>query len=747
MNLPDSYRGGTGGPPTTSFAPRPISEPRDRLDLRTLVSIFRRRIVMFGAIVGICVLLALLFTIRQPKEYSASADVVMNLRQEAVTPDDQRQQAEAPRRDDDIETELQIITSQALASEVIRELRLDRDASFVGMASRGRGMLASLRNAVGLAPAPTPPTATELARRQRALTDTLLARLKAARIGTAYAIRISYVDINPVRSAAVANAFARLYSANQVNEDRLENGKAIRLLEDRIGALRAQARADFQAVQNFRIANNLLGQNATALGEQELIAYNQQVALARADAASDQARLDAARAQIGRGSTGDDVGDALSSPVIHTLRAQRATISTRIADLSGRYLDSHPELITARRELADVDSQIQAEVQRTMSSLSARASASRQRQGSVEGNMGSARASLARNNGALVGLDDLSRRAQASQALYESYLGRYKQVLAQSGTERADARILSEAKVPGRAQSPNVPLNLLLGLVVGTLLGAGASLAAESAYDGLTTGDDVEERTGMRYLGGVPLLASIEPRGDDPLDTVARWPGSAFAESIRSLLTSARQGSGGRRQVFMVTSALPGEGKTSIAACLARSAALGGERVIVIECDLVRRSLSKVMKTDEKAPGLRELLAGRASIAEVIVRDAESEALILPVTTPFGRGERLLEKGHFHALLAQLREEFDLIILDAAPILPIAETRELATLADSVILVAQWRKTPDSAVRSALRLMPLHAISDIGGVLNHVDMRKQSYFGYGDAAAFYRQYKQYYLDS
>jgi Mrp family chromosome partitioning ATPase len=441
----------------------------------------------------------------------------------------------------------------------------------------------------------------------------------------------------------------------------------------------------------------------------------------------------------------------VNSPVIQTLRSQRASISVKVADLSGRYLDGHPDLATAKRELDDIDYQINAEIGRVKSGvtsgLASNAQATAQQVGSLRGNLGTARAALAANNLALVGLDDLNRKAQASQNLYESYLGRYREVLAQAGTELPAARLLSAAKVPERPSSPNMLLNLALGLVIGCLLGAGIAIATESAFSGLTTGDEVENRLGIRYLGGIPTLASVGVKGSDPANAFITAPASAYAEAIRGLLASARQSKSGRSQVIAITSALPGEGKTSLAASLARSAAFAGETVIVIDCDLIRHALSRRFNADIARPGLREMIHGEAKLGDAMFKDPDSNAMILPITNIFSDNERLLEKGNFHKLIAMLREHFTLIVLDLAPILPVAETREIISLADNVIVTALWRKTSDTAIRAALKLLPLHTIGDIGITLNRINMKKQVKFGDGDAAYYYDKFKTYYSRS
>jgi len=706
----------------------------DGLDLRYLLALFRRRLSLFVMVIALCVMVALNVTMLMPRLYRANADVVMNRDRTEIVPDGRPADPSltAPPRAEEIDTETKVIGSRDLAGQVADTLRLEQDLAFVDRIGRG-GLLGRARAALGLAPA-------RPADRRGAVIDALLAHVDASRLDNAYAIRIAYTDPDPARAARIANAFAEAYTASGASAKRAENQQALKVLAARIEQLRGQAQADFRAVQLFRVGHGLLSAQATALSEQETGAYAAQLALARSAAAVDRGRAGAG------GSAGEAA--AISSPVVQALRSQRGILGVRVAELASRYLDNHPDLVTARQQLADLDSQIAAEMARaragSSAALAASAAATANQVGTLQAGLASARGKLAADNQALVGLDDLTRKAQASQALYESYLARYKEVMAQTGIERAESRLLGKAQPPGGPVSPNLGLNLALGLVIGVLLGGAGAIAAETAFPGLTTGEDVENRIGLRYLGGVPLLGSVGLHGTTPAESLASHPGSAYAEAIRGLLAACRQGNRDRNQVIAISSALPGEGKTSLALAPARSAALAGEQVILIDCDTVQRGLSALVEADEARAGLREMMRDGIKLGDAMVKDPLTEAMILPITTPFPEGERLLERGNFHRMIGALREHFGLIVLDTAPVLPIAETRELLAMADNVVLTTLWRKTGDAAVKAALRLLPLHAIGDIGVTLNRMDMRKQARFGGGDASTYYNAYKKYY---
>ena len=710
-NVPDVYRGSAlqgvaSSPLAVSMAGQ---ASRDRLDFSTLIGIFRRRMVMFFTILALCIQIAFLLTQWTPPKYSAVADVVLHPRGQEITPG-ATQVADEPQRSEDVETNLAQLRSRGLASKVYDALNLGADRDFLSHLKRREGR----------------------PDKQAAL-DTMVSSLDVVRVGNAFVLRITYVDRSPERAARIANGYAGMFTQEQVRAEVAGNETAIRVLKTRMEQLRGQAQADFGALQQYRIKNNLQTPSGTSLTEQEISAYNQQVAVARAQVAEAGARLNPAATATG----------AASSGATAALRAQRAQISARLSDLSSRYLDTHPEVIAARDQLADIDRQIAQEQQRTVAGLAVDALASSQKLASLSGSLGRATGTLANNNTALVAMDDLSRRAEASQQLYESYLARYKEAVARSGAEQPRSEILSPAPVPTKPSSPILLLNLILGTLIGLLLGGVSAIIAESGFTGLTTGDDVEKRLGIRYLGSLPLSHSLKPHGSSPIATVQEYPGGLMAEQVRGLLTSIRQSSNARNQVLAVTSTLPGEGKTTTALLLAQVSRMAGQTVAIVDCDVVRRSLSASLGPVDSKPGLRDYLAGAASLREVMT-EILGGVMLLPITSRFGKGERLLQDGKFQRLIAVLRESYDVVILDCAPILPIAETREIVTLADNVIMVTRWRSTSERAVRAAAKMLPIQSIHDLGVVMNCVDMRKRVRFGGGDSDVFHRSYQHYY---
>lgn len=718
-----------------------IHSSEDRLDLRSLLVTLRRRRGLILAVLATVMILAILFTASQTPRYVASSQIALVTTENRVTPGESAE-TKAPQSQDLADTEVEVLRSRELASTVAQALKLDQNPRF-NPSGRQNGRLRRIGESIGLL-RPKPPVKLTTEAVRRSVVDQLLSGLNITRVGSTYTFNIAMTSDQPEDAERIANEYAAQYTNLYLNRKRQDNSEALAFLSKRLEELRNQAQADTARVQQYRIANNLLSTSGASLTEQEISSYNQQVAAARAQAVEDEARLSTARAQLRSGSKGDDVGEALNSSVISGLRAQRATVSARLASLEARYGSLYPDVQKTKSELNDVDEQIAAEINRVVSNLEAKARVSGERLSSIQGTLGGARAQLATNNKAMVGLDDLTRRAEASQQLYDSYLARYKQTGAEEGTERPESRIISYADLPMAPTSPRVALNLILAAIIGTGLGIASAFIAEMMFSGLTTALDVEQKLHIRCLGSIPLLSSVMPRGSAPIQSVLDDPGSGFAEAFRSLRASINYAVDGRRQALMITSALPREGKTTTATCLARISALAGERVVLVDVDVRQHGVSRLIRHADDRPGLIEVLRQEADLDAALIFDEESGAFILPIRQATRDVGNLLIGAEMDALLLALRERFDLIVFDAAPILPIADTRSLAMKVDAVVMVARWRSTADHAIRAALRMLPYRHVPIAGVALTLVDVRKQAKFGYGDGIFYYEKYRHYY---
>ena len=740
----NSARGGGG--------PEAEDGPGEGLDLHRLIALFRRRLPLFAAVALIVMVGAVIVTVRATPLFTATSSLTIDMRSSNVV-DAEAVLSGLPADAGVVDTEIEILKSRQLAERVVDALDLQEDPEFnpalaePGPVASVFGGIASLFGAAAPDAARDRLSAIDQQREKDKVVDTVLKRLSVRRAGLTYVMNVAFTSEDPAKAARIANTYAERYLLEQLEAKFDATRQANSWLNTRLADLRTEVQQAEAAVEQYRTANNLLSSSGATLTDQEISPYNQHLPPGRATQAEAEARLRTARAQLAAGSNGEDVGEALGSQVVQQLRARRAEVSGRVADLSSRYGPRHPDMLRAERELADIDSQIQAEIRRIISNLEAQVQVARERTGSMAGSLGSARGTLAANNAAGVRLNELSRNAEAVRTLYQSFLNRFQETTSTEGLQESDARIVSPAAIPIRPSSPNVPLNLALGLGLALAAGLAAVVLAIMLDTGVITAEDVEHKFGLPHLGSVPLLPSVaapEDRDETPADYVVKRPLASFTEAVRAMRASILFSRIGHHiQVITLTSALPAEGKTTTALCLARVAAQSGLRVVLVDCDLRRRNVNRLLGFEPEV-GLVEVLNRAVTLDQAIMLDEPSGAHILPLAKNSFTPRDVFGSTAMDALLAQLRRDFDLVILDTAPVLAVSDTRLVATKADAVVFLARWRKTPEKAIAAALKILEQSGAHVAGVGLTQVDMKAQSRYGYGDAGYYYADYKKYY---
>jgi exopolysaccharide transport family protein len=720
-----------------------------------LIATFRRRLKVFAAAFALVLAGVLIFTLQQTPRYTATSYVMIDTRKRDVSKIDEVLSG-LPADSSAVDTEVEILKSRSLATRVVQGLHLDKDPEF-NSARRKPTLLQGVLAAPGQLFHSAAPVLSDQAMADQktlndrkqfdAVVDVVLKRLKVSRAGLTYVIAVDFTSTNQPKAADIADAFADDYLLDQLEAKFDATKQASNWLNDRLGSLRVQVEQAEGAVAAYRTQTGLIGAVGSNLTEQEVSNLNQQLALAQASSAEQEAKVRTARQQMANGSTGEDVGAALDSDVVKNLRQQRADISGKLADLQTKYGARHPEVQSKDRQLADIDAQIQQEINRTISNLDAQANVARQRVGSIQASLGRARGTLAGTNTAAVRLNELERNATSVRTLYESFLNRFKETTTQQGMADSDARVVSRAKIPNAPSFPKLGLNLALGALFGLGAGVAAVLLAEALDSGITTSEDIERFLGVASLGSIPLLSSTMTKdggAQSPAEMIIERPLSAFAEAFRNLRTSIVYSRVDKPvRVVAITSALPGEGKTTTAFCLGRAMAMSGSRTVVVDCDVRRRNINRLLG-QEPAVGLMEVLAGKATLDQALVLDSASGCWFLPLARSSFTPKDLFGGQAMSSLLDDLKGRFEFVLLDTAPVLPVADTRALAPKADVVVFLTQWRRTPRRAVQAAFELLRSVGADIAGVALTQVDVREQAKYGYGDAGYYYRSYRKYY---
>lgn len=688
--------------------------------------VFRRRLWIFVlAFALVCGLVAFL-AMRTTPLYSATASLVIEPRHVEVA-NVRAVVSDLRPGPDVVDTEVQILSSSALAGRVANTLNLGQYPEY---SLRGRVVDPDID-----------PSLHPLAPR-------LLSNMRIDRVGGSLVINVTAISREPKLAALIANAYAEEYVKSQIDRKNTVTASVSQKVQGQLQNMRTQVAAADEAVQRYKIRNGLMSAQGSTMAEQEVSALNQQIAASRAEVAEKQGRYAAARQQLTRGGGGSDVGAALASGTVATLRTQEANKIRELAELSSRYGELYPDVQKTKQELTALREQIQLEINRILSSLRADVQAAQSRLNSLTSSQASASGSLAQNNSAAVGLLELQRRAEAAREIYTAFLNRSKETVSQEGLAQADAHVDSLARAPALPFQPNIPLLVVVAIVGGIISGLLAIAGAEYLDGGVRTKTDVERRLRLRYLGAVPTLASTLGKmrsTDAPQDYVVGHPMSSFAESLRSLRANIQGRSRTTPKVIAITSALPREGKSTTSMALARTLALSGLSTVLVDCDIRRRSVSESLLPDDW-DGLVALIDGKMSLDEALYKDSATELHILGTTRLPDAARDLLPEPRIDEFLGKLRNRFDVVILDTAPVLGIAETRRLAAAADAVVLLAHWKKTSISAARAATELLINANVPLRGLAITMVDIRKFASVGQGDSYNYHKKFKGYYVN-
>lgn len=690
------------------------------IDLDALLrTLWRRRTALLLPPLVLTVL-ALTVALHLPPRYSASTLLMLDTRRPQVVTAEEVVPG-LPTDSAAVHSEVEVLRSRALAEALVEAENLTADPEFnPALADPG-----PLSRIVPLFRSPAPRPAAEARARvvaefREALSVNLLNR--------SLVIEVRVTSRDPEKAARLAAATAGLYLERQLAAKLAATQSATNWLSHKLDDMRAHVGAAEAAVTAYR-ADHALGHDgdrtATAQQRAELTTQLVEARAARAEAEARHGRLRAAQA-AGELDTAPEV---LRSPLIQRLREQESQVRRRIADLSARYGPKHPRMIEAHAELGDLTTQIRREVNKIAAAVANEARIARARERALADGLVQLQEQRSVEGTATLHLRELEREAAAARTVYESFLARMQETVGQVGLATPDARIISAAAVPTRPSGPRRLLIVAGAGAAGLLLGITLVFVRERLDRALRHPEDVESRLGRPLLGQVPRCTKggAEPDG-------------AVAEELRSLRTAlALTGpAGGAPRILCVTSSLPGEGKTSLCLWLARSMA-AARRIVVVDCDLRRPRLAP-MAGVAAGPGLTDVLAGEVPLAEALMPAGTPNLSLLPGRAVGGIAPDVLAGHAMRTLLTGLRTQFDVVLLDTPPVLPVADARLLAPLSDAVLFAVRWETTPDTAARQGLRHLEAAGAPPPGVVLTQIDLRKQASYGYGGYVRYYGTY-------
>ncbi|MES1199998.1 MAG: AAA family ATPase [Pseudomonadota bacterium] len=675
-------------------------------------AVLRRRAIVlsvFVLVAGIGVVAAL----TRPVLYESAAVLMINPRE----PENVLTQTDQPQRAPDsgyVDSQVEILRSPGLAAQLVDELHLVQDPEWTrGGARTGRAdVIAQVQKAIVL--------------RRRA---------------SSYVVEVAVRSKNASKAALMSNTLAQLYVTSRAQARIVDAQRTRDWLGRRLTELSGELQQREAEIETFRAQSGLLTAGGVPLTEQQIQEAETSVLAANVDLADHEARWRQAQHLATMGGAGESLPTVLTSDVMVALRAREADVNRRLAEYSDRYGLLHPSVIAAQAEKEDIERQIAAEVNRLTESLRNEADVSRARESTLQSHLASVRTELVRNNGQMVHLNELERGAAATRAVYAGFYQRYNELADGAAGLGGDAEYVAMGAPPAKPVSRSLPLMLAISISAGLLAGIFAALVLEKLNTRVKTPEDIERRFGLSILATIPRLGGreLDPLGDSerhPGGFAVSQPRSAFTESIRLLRARvSRACLSTSTQTVAIASALPREGKTTIALCLARVAAMSGRRVVLVDCDMRGGSLNVLLGIQPRR-GILQILRGEVGWQEVVGSDETSGAHIIPSPGDSFTPEDVFGTDAMQRLLRELTENYELVVLDCPPILTLAESRDIAMHADGVVVVARSGQTSTYALRTAVSELSVVGANIIGVALNGVNPKAAGHSSYGDPLYF-----------
>jgi uncharacterized protein involved in exopolysaccharide biosynthesis/Mrp family chromosome partitioning ATPase len=604
-----------------------------------------------------------------------------------------------------IESEVRVLTSDSVLSRVVKAEGLDHDPDFVRPASALRRLISSFGSDS-----------------RRAASDPAVAALTALkravvvrRAERTYVVDVSVTSANPEQAARLANAIAQAYLAEQT-EVRADAARQIsQSLSARLNELQGRVRTAEDRVEAFKARNNIVGASGGHLvSEQQLSELNNQLSGARGRTAQARARYEEVqRLQQSKGEIGA-FPEAVQSPTITALRTQYAEVMRREAEQMTSLGARHPAVIEIQAQAARLKAMIEEEVNRIALSARSEYESARANEDALARNLETLKHSTMATNEAMVSLRELERDVQASRAVYESFLVRARETGEQELVDTKNIRVISRADPPaGRSSPPSSLLMALAAIIIGAAAGAGIVVMRPASGNAVPRsrplfafrrdlGRALKQSLPASPAPGIPVLAVLPDVDLTYGLDAAGEPNSAFAKEIAKVRAAVTASHNKRGNPSVLIAALDDEDETATVALSLAAMAAATQRVLLIDADLDRRTLSAI-DADRGEAGFVDVAVGRRLLSDAVLRDRATKISLLPFVSSNSRRDREIKHEDLKAAFAQTKH-FDLVIVVAMDCDRDPSGPFFAGLVDHIVLVARAETDASVVARLVARL-------------------------------------------
>ncbi|HET9643246.1 MAG TPA: polysaccharide biosynthesis tyrosine autokinase [Burkholderiaceae bacterium] len=560
--------------------------------------------------------------------------------------------------------------------------------------------------------------------------------------------QISFTAYDKELSAKVPNAMAEIFIESDLEARMAMTQKASEWLRDRLGELRTKVDASEKALQDYRDRERIVDTKGLALsgaGRQleELTKGLVEARAKRADAEAAYSQVQQIRSGKSQASY-EMVPAVLRHPLVQKLKEVEGDAERKLGDAAKRYGPEHPKMIQAKAELEAARENTRRQIEVVVQGIAKEYEVAKANEASVERALGQSKADIQGINRKEFQLGILEREVSQNRHLYDMFVGRLKETSVGGDLQTTIARLVDPATVPAGPIAPKkaqiVGVTAALALVVAAML----ALLLDRLNNTINSTGDVESRLGVPALGVLQKVKGFTRKGFLSELAFFNDSQSTFAEAVRTVRTSVLMSAlDEAHKVVLVTSSVPEEGKTTVAFNLA--CALGQvKKVLLVDGDLRRPKIARLVGRKGSLPGLADFVAGQAQASECVFFEERAGIHILPAGTVPPNPLDLLSSHRFQEVLAKLKEGFDIVIIDSAPLQLVSDALVLSQFASSLVYVVKADSTPYQVAQNGLKKLRRVNAPILGVVLNQLDLeRAEKYYGEYSGYKSYKGYKKY----
>ena len=653
-----------------------------------------------------------------------------------------------------LQTQFELLKARSLAERVVRELNLTAHPEFDPRQQPEPLINFSISDLIsnlnidklipGLMPSDLEPTE-EMIEEQifEQVTQAFMKRISIEPQGKSQLVKVQVDMADPVLATRAANMLSSGFIESQLEASMEMSVSATTWMNSRMGELRTKLKEAEDVLQAYREKENLVDMGGvSAISAAELSATSDRMVDARRSRAEAESMYRQVQSMRNAGwERLASVSAVLGDPLIQQFKTNEAKAKSKVEELSKRYGTRHPAMEAARTELAAAQASLRGQVEQVVAGIERNYQLAVANENSLRASVNANKAQIQDISRKEFKLRELQREVDSNRALYDTFLTRLKETAATSDLDSASARIVDRATIPTTPIKPKKALIVVLATFLAGLVGVGLVLLLEALNNTFKSTEEIENTLNLPVLGLLPLVNKTDR--SQVANLFNTDSNKSFSESIRTIRTGVVLSAMDEpHKILVVTSSVPGEGKSTVAANLAY--ALGQmENVLLIDADMRRPTLAKNFGFPVGTPGLANLIAGTAKLEECI-KNVEGVDMLSAGSVPPNPLE-LLSSPRFAEVIGYLREKYDRVIIDSPPTQAVSDALVLGTMANALIYVIRSESTAKPLVIKGIGQLLQSNAPVTGIVLNQVDIKKAmkngynyggyyDYYGYSDSA-------------